>query len=66
MIAPEEIMKHLKNYLENIDAMGTCKSRLFPFLNTKGNNDPPPFEEKQINFILVIQMEILVTNQVNK
>ena len=62
MIESEEITKHLKTYLENIYAMGSCKSYMLPFLNIKGKNENFPFEEKEINFVIVIQMELLVTN----
>ena len=59
-------MKHLKTYLENIDAMGSCKSHMLPFLNIKGNNENFPLEEKEIKFVIVIQMEFSVTNIVKK
>ena len=66
MITPEENFRHLKTYLENIYAMGSCKSHMLPFLNIKGNNEIPPFEEKEIMFVIVIQMELSLTNIVKK
>ena len=59
-------MKHLKNYLKNIDAMSSCKSHMLPFLDIKGNNENFPLEEKEINIAIVIQMEFSVTNIVKK
>ena len=66
MIESEEIMKHLKTYLENIDAMGSCKSHMLPFLNIKGNNENFPLEEKRNEFCNSHPNGISVTNIVKK